>query len=100
MLYVITGTDHPDSLEKRNANRATHIARLKQLQDEGRLLLAGPFPAIDSVDPGAAGYSGSLIIAEFPSLAEAEAWANADSYVTGGVFSAITVRPFRKTLPA
>ena len=100
MLYAITGTDTPNSLEKRAANRPAHIERLKQLQDEGRLLLAGPFPAIDSADPGPAGYSGSLIIAEFPSLAEAEALAKADSYVTGGVFSSITVKPFRKTLPA
>ncbi|MDR2874331.1 MAG: YciI family protein [Methylobacillus sp.] len=100
MLYAITGVDVPNSLEKRAANRATHIARLKQLQDEGRLLLAGPFPAIDSVDPGVAGYSGSLIVAEFPSLDAAETWANADSYVTGGVFADVTVRPFRKTLPA
>jgi uncharacterized protein YciI len=100
MLYAIIGTDNLDSLEKRAANRPAHIERLKQLQEEGRLLLAGPFPAIDSVDPGPAGYSGSLIIAEFPSLAEAEAWAKADSYVTGGVFASITVQPFRKTLPA
>jgi uncharacterized protein YciI len=100
MLYAIIGTDHPDSLEKRMANRPEHLERLKQLQEEGRLLLAGPFPAIDSVDPGPAGFSGSLIVAEFPSLAEAQAWAEADSFVTGGVFSGITVQPFRKTLPA
>jgi uncharacterized protein YciI len=100
MLYAIIGTDHPNSLEKRVANRPEHLARLKQLQEEGRLLLAGPFPAIDCVDPGPAGFSGSLIVAEFPSLAEAKAWAEADSFVTGGVFSGITVQPFRKTLPA
>ncbi|MEZ0237740.1 MAG: YciI family protein [Methylophilaceae bacterium] len=100
MLYAIIGTDHPNSLEKRMANRPEHLARLKQLQEEGRLLLAGPFPAIDSVDPGPAGFSGSLIVAEFPSLAEAKAWAESDSFVTGGVFSGITVQPFRKTLPA
>jgi uncharacterized protein YciI len=100
MLYAIIGTDHPNSLEKRMANRPEHLERLKQLQEEGRLLLAGPFPAIDSVDPGPAGFSGSLIVAEFPSLAEAQAWAEADSFVTGGVFSGITVQPFRKTLPA
>lgn len=100
MLYAIIGTDHPNSLEKRMANRPEHLARLKQLQEEGHLLLAGPFPAIDSVDPGPAGFSGSLIVAEFPSLAEAKAWAEADSFVTGGVFSGITVQPFRKTLPA
>jgi uncharacterized protein YciI len=100
MLYAIIGTDHPNSMEKRVANRPEHLARLKLLQDEGRLLLAGPFPAIDCVDPGPAGFSGSLIVAEFPSLAEAKAWAEADSFVTGGVFSGITVQPFRKTLPA
>jgi uncharacterized protein YciI len=100
MLYAIIGTDHPDSLEKRMANRPAHLERLKQLQDEGRLVLAGPFPAIDSIDPGPAGFSGSLIVAEFPSLAEAKAWAEADSFATGGVFSGITVQPFRKTLPA
>jgi uncharacterized protein YciI len=100
MLYAIIGTEAADSLEKRTANRPAHLERLKQLQEEGRLLLAGPFPAIDSVDPGPAGYSGSLIIAEFASLQEAQAWAEADAYVTGGVFSGITVKPFRKTLPA
>lgn len=100
MLYAIIGTDHPNSLEKRMANRPPHLARLQQLQEEGRLVLAGPFPAIDSADPGPAGFSGSLIVAEFPSLAEAEAWAEADSFVTGGVFSSISVQPFRKTLPA
>lgn len=100
MLYAIIGTDHPDSLAKRQANRPAHLDRLRQLQDEGRLLLAGPFPAIDSIDPGPAGFSGSLIVAEFSSLEEARAWAEADSFVTGGVFSSITVKPFRKTLPA
>ena len=100
MLYAIIGTDSPNSLEKRMANRPTHLERLKQLQEEGRLVLAGPFPAIDSIDPGPAGFSGSLIVAEFPSLADAKSWAEADSFVTGGVFSSITVQPFRKTLPA
>lgn len=99
MLYAIIGEDVPNSLEKRLANRPPHLARLKALQEEGRLVLAGPFPAIDSVDPGPAGFSGSLIVAEFPSLEDAEAWANADSFVTGGVFAKITVKPFRKTLP-
>lgn len=99
MLYAIIGEDIPDSLEKRLANRPPHIARLQALQQEGRLLLAGPFPAIDSVDPGPAGFSGSLIVAEFDSLEEAQAWAEADSFVTGGVFASITVKPFRKTLP-
>lgn len=100
MLYAIIGTDSPNSLEKRMANRPTHLERLKQLQEEGRLVLAGPFPSIDSIDPGPAGFSGSLIVAEFSSLAEAKTWAEADSFVTGGVFSSITVQPFRKTLPA
>lgn len=99
MLYAIIGEDVPDSLEKRLANRPPHLERLKALQDEGRLVLAGPFPAIDSVDPGPAGFSGSLIVAEFPSLEDAQNWANADSFVTGGVFAKVTVKPFRKTLP-
>lgn len=100
MLYAILGQDVPDSLELRKTHRPAHLARLQQLQDEGRLLLAGPFPAIDSTDPGPAGFSGSLIVAEFASLEEAQAWADADAYVSGGVFSSVTVKPFRKTLPA
>ncbi len=99
MLYVIIGEDVPDSLEKRLANRPPHLERLKALQDQGRLVLAGPFPAIDSIDPGPAGFSGSLILAEFSSLEEAQAWAEADAFATGGVFAKVTVRPFRKTLP-
>lgn len=99
MLYAIIGEDVPDSLEKRLANRPPHLERLKTLQDEGRLLLAGPFPAIDSVDPGPAGFSGSLIVAEFPSLEDARSWAEADPFATEGVFSRVTVKPFRKTLP-
>jgi uncharacterized protein len=100
MYYAIIGEDVPNSAAKRLAARPAHIARLTELQDEGRLLLAGPFPAIDSIDPGPAGMSGSLIVAEFASLEEAERWANADEYVTDGVFSQVTVKPFRKTLPA
>lgn len=100
MLYAIIGEDTPNSLEKRLAARPPHVERLKALQDEGRLLLAGPFPAIDSIDPGPAGMTGSLIVAEFPSLEAAQQWAEADAYVTGGVFAKITVKPFRKTLPA
>ena len=99
MWYVIIGTDHPGSLDARKAARPAHIARLEALRDAGRLRLAGPFPAIDAEDPGPAGFSGSLIVAEFPSLADAEAWAAADPYVTGGVFTRCTVKPFRKTLP-
>lgn len=100
MLYAIIGEDASGSLELRQANRPAHLARLQALQDEGRLLLAGPFPAIDSADPGPAGFSGSLIVAEFESLQAARDWAEADAYVTGGVFARVTVQPFRKTLPA
>jgi len=100
MYYAIIGEDVPNSAEKRLASRPAHIARLNHLQEEGRLLLAGPFPAIDSIDPGPAGMSGSLIVAEFTSLQEAQVWAEADAYMTEGVFSRVTVKPFRKTLPA
>ena len=100
MLYAIIGQDVPGSLEQRMAARPAHVARLQALQEQGRLLLAGPFPAVDAVDPGAAGFSGSLIVAEFASLQEAEAWAQADPYVAGGVYAQVAVRPFRKTLPA
>ncbi len=100
MLYAIIGEDFPNSLEKRMAVRPPHVERLKALQEEGRLLLAGPFPAIDSNDPGPAGMTGSLIVAEFPSLEEARRWADADPYMTEGVFRQVTVKPFRKTLPA
>lgn len=100
MLYAIIGQDFPASLEKRLGARPAHVARLHALQEQGRLILAGPFPAVDGVDPGAAGFTGSLIIAEFASLAEAEAWANADPYAAAGVYSQVTVKPFRKTLPA
>jgi hypothetical protein len=99
MWYVINGTDTEDSLERRLTVRAAHVARLQQLQNEGRLLLAGPYPAVDSNDPGPAGYTGSLIIAEFESMEEAQAWANADPYVEAGVYAHISVKPFRKTLP-
>lgn len=100
MWYAITGTDHPGSLESRVAARPAHLARLEQLQSEGRLLLAGPFPAIDAELPGPAGFTGSLIVAEFPSLAEAERWAQADPYVDAGVYASVSVKPFRKVLPA
>jgi uncharacterized protein YciI len=99
MFYAITGEDHPGSLEKRLAARPAHLERLQALQADGRLLLAGPFPAIDSPDPGPAGFSGSLIVAEFASLADAQAWADADPYVAAGVYACVTVRPFRKVLP-
>ncbi|OWY40171.1 hypothetical protein CEK28_05415 [Xenophilus sp. AP218F] len=100
MLYAIRGEDHPDSLEKRLASRPAHLERLKALQDAGRLVLAGPFPAIDSVDPGPAGFSGSLIVAEFESLEAARAWADADPYCAAGVYAKVDVRPFRKVFPA
>ena len=100
MWYAITADDAPGSLEKRMASRPEHLARLQTLQAQGRLLLAGPFPAIDSVDPGPAGYSGSLIIAEFDSLQAARDWADADPFVAAGVYVSVTVKPFRKTLPA
>jgi len=99
MLYAIIAEDAPDSLEKRLTNRPPHLERLKQLQEAGRLVLAGPFPAIDSVDPGPAGFSGSLIVAEFPSLQEARAWADTDPFVAAGVYQSVIVKPFRKTLP-
>ena len=99
MLYAIVGEDHPGTLAERLAVRPAHLERLKALSDAGRLLAAGPCPAIDSPDPGPAGFTGSVIIAEFPSLAEAEAWAAADPYVATGVFARCTVKPFRKTLP-
>jgi uncharacterized protein YciI len=99
MYYVVFATDVDNSLDKRLAARPSHLARLQQLKDEGRLLVAGPFPAIDSADPGAAGYSGSLIIAEFPSLEEARAWVDADPYVTAGVYADVRVKPFHKALP-
>jgi len=98
MLYSIIGHDVPDSLEKRLAARPAHIARLRALQTEGRLILAGPFPAIDAIDPGAAGFSGSLIVAEFASLADAETWAQADPYITAGVYAQVQVKPFKKVL--
>ena len=100
MLYVIIGEDSPNSLERRLAARPQHLERLKALQAEGRLLLAGPFPAIDAADPGPAGFSGSLIVAEFPSLEQARAWADADPYVGAGVYAGVVVRPFKRTLPA
>ncbi|MFC5525786.1 YciI family protein [Rhodanobacter ginsengisoli] len=100
MWFAIIANDVPNSLEARKASRPAHLARLQQMQDEGRLLLAGPFPSIASEDPGPAGFSGSLIIAEFPGQAEAESWAGADPYVAAGVYAEVSVRPFRKTLPA
>ena len=99
MWYAITGQDVENSLQQRLAARPAHLARLQALKDQGRLLLAGPFPAIDAEDPGPAGYTGSLIVAEFDDLAAAQAWAEADPYVAAGVFASTTVKPFRKVLP-
>lgn len=100
MFYAIVGQDLPGSLDKRLAVRPAHLERLQALQAAGRLLLAGPFPAIDGNDPGPAGFTGSLIVAEFDSLAAAQAWADADPYVTAGVYASVSVKPFRKVLPA
>lgn len=100
MWYAIYAEDTPNSLEKRTACRPAHLARLQAMQDEARLLLAGPFPSIDSEDPGEAGYSGSLIVAAFASLHDAIVWANADPFFAAGVYAKVTVKPFRKTLPA
>ncbi len=99
MFYVIRGADVPNSLDQRKAARPAHLARLEKLRDAGRLLLAGPFPAIDAEDPGPAGFTGSLIVAEFDSLEDARAWAQADPYVAAGVYAAVDVTPFRKVLP-
>ena len=100
MLYVVIGEDHPGALEKRLAARPAHVERLQALQAAGRLILAGPCPAIDAPDPGPAGFSGSVIVAEFDSLAAAQAWADADPYVAAGVYAKVTVKPFKKVLPA
>ena len=99
MYYAIIAEDTPNSLEKRLSARPAHLARLTELQSQGRLLLAGPFPAIDSIDPGPAGFTGSLIVAEFSDLKAAQAWANADPFVSAGVYANVIVKPFRKTLP-
>ncbi|MBD8880883.1 MULTISPECIES: YciI family protein [Rhodanobacter] len=99
MWFAIIAQDHPGSLDKRLAARPEHLERLNKMQEEGRLLLAGPFPAIESENPGPAGFTGSMIVAEFASLADAEAWAGADPYVAAGVYAEVSVKPFRKTLP-
>ncbi|MDQ1315627.1 MAG: uncharacterized protein QG662_1736 [Pseudomonadota bacterium] len=100
MFYAIVGQDVPDSIERRLAARPAHLDRLHALQQTGRLLLAGPFPSIDCNDPGSAGFSGSLIVAEFDSLADAQAWADADPYVAAGVYAGVSVKPFKKVFPA
>ena len=99
MLYAIVGEDHPGSLDKRLAARPAHLQRLEALQAGGRMVLAGPCPAIDASDPGPAGFSGSVIVAEFASLDAAQAWADADPYVTAGVYARVSVKPFKQVFP-
>lgn len=99
MLYAIIGQDVENSLERRLSVRPVHLERVQKLVEEGRLVLAGPLPAVDNEDPGDAGFTGSLIVAEFSSLEEATSWANADPYVEAGVYESVTVKPFKKVLP-
>lgn len=100
MFYAIMATDIADSLAKRQTTRPAHLERLQALQSEGRLLLAGPLPAIDSNDPGSAGFTGSLVVAEFESLQAATAWADADPYVAAGVYASVVIKPFKRVFPA
>jgi hypothetical protein len=99
MLYAIISQDREGSLDARQRTRPDHLQRLESLKLDGRLVLAGPHPAIDSEDPGEAGFSGSLVVAEFESLADARDWADADPYMAAGVYAQVTVKPFRKVLP-
>lgn len=99
MLYAIISEDVADSLEKRLTVRPAHLKRLQELQDAGRLILAGPHPSIDSDNPGSAGFTGSLVVAEFDSLADAQQWANVDPYIDAGVYAKVTVKPFKKVFP-
>ena len=99
MWYAIISEDVENSLEQRLNARPAHVARLKKLVNEGRLLIAGPHPAVDAEDPGQAGFSGSLVVVDFPSLDEAQLWADADPYITAGVYAQVTVKPFKKVLP-
>lgn len=100
MWYAILSEDKPDSLQRRLKVRAAHLARLQTLQNEGRLLVAGPHPAIDSASPGEAGFTGSLVIAEFTSLQQAQQWADKDPYTEADVYQTVTVKPFKKVFPA
>ena len=100
MFYLIYSEDVENSLDKRLSVRDKHVARLSDLQNQGRLLIAGPCPAIDSNDPGAAGFTGSLIVAEFDSLIQAQEWADIDPYIEAGVYKKVTVKPYKKVLPA
>lgn len=99
MWYAVISEDHEDSLKKRLAARPEHLARLHALRDDGRLLIAGPHPAVDSTDPGPAGFTGSLVVVDFPSLDEAQAWADEDPYIAAGVYRNVTVKPFNPVLP-
>lgn len=99
MLYAIISEDKPDSLPRRLEARPAHLARLQNLQNEGRLVLAGPHPAVDSEDPGQAGFSGSLVVAEFADLESAQRWADADPYIAADVYASVNVKPFKKVLP-
>jgi uncharacterized protein YciI len=99
VLYAIISEDVADSLEKRLSVRPAHIQRLQELQDNGRLVLAGPHPSIDSDNPGAAGFTGSLVVAEFDSLTDAQQWADADPYINAGVYAKVTVKPFKRVFP-
>ena len=99
MWYAVISEDQKDTLDKRLAARPAHVERLTALRDEGRLLIAGPHPAIDSPDPGPAGFTGSLVVVEFDSLQEAKAWADEDPYVAAGVYAKVTVKPFNLVLP-
>ena len=100
MLFAIISSDHPDSLAKRKSAREAHVARLQAMQAEGRLLLAGPHPALETEEPGEAGFTGSLIVAEFASLEAARQWAEADPYVDAGVYADVVIKPFKKVFPA
>ena len=100
MYYAIIAEDNPGTLEARLAARPAHLERLQTLQQEGRLLIAGPHPAIDSEDPGPAGFSGSLVVAEFPDLEGAQRWADGDPYMQAGVYGRVTVKPFKKVFPS
>jgi uncharacterized protein YciI len=99
MLYAVISQDVENSLEKRLSVRSAHVERLQQLKNEGRLILAGPHPAIDNEDPGTNGFTGSLIVAEFDSLESAQQWADEDPYINAGVYQQVTVKPFKKVLP-